>query len=102
MTDKRCPYCKFAVRATAQLNGPMQCRRNPPSVFMFPVGSSVMGQQQISMNTTFPQVDATTWCGEFEDKPASVAVIDGVRDPLAGVDLDAINKATKARNVRII
>lgn len=65
MTDKRCPDCKFAIRAAAQLNGPMQCRRNPPSVFMIPIGHG-----QISMNTTFPQVDATTWCGEFAASPA--------------------------------
>lgn len=63
MTDKRCPDCKFAVRASNQLNGPMQCRRNPPSVFMVPIGAG-----QISMNTTFPQVDATTWCWEFVRK----------------------------------
>jgi hypothetical protein len=70
MTSARCPDCKFAARATAQLNGPLQCRRNPPSVFMFPIGNAVLGKQQISMNTTFPQVDATTWCGEFESKAA--------------------------------
>jgi hypothetical protein len=66
MSANHCPDCKFAFRA--DLAGPYQCRRNPPTVTAFMVPGRLQGQAQIMTNASFPPVDANTWCGEFSAK----------------------------------
>lgn len=39
------------------------CRRNPPATTPVPMGMSG-GQMTMGMNTTFPMVQESMWCGE--------------------------------------
>lgn len=63
----QCHSCRWAFRVG--FSGPFQCRRNPPTVTTFMVPGRIQGQPQIVGHTSFPQVDAPTWCGEFTPRP---------------------------------
>ncbi len=66
--SRQCHSCQWAFRVG--FSGPFQCRRNPPVVNAFMVPGRIAGQPQIVGHTSFPTVEAASWCGEFTPQPA--------------------------------
>jgi hypothetical protein len=78
-TEPACGNCRFAL---AQPKGPLICRRNPPSagVLLVPMSMPVLVGGQVTQKqgikpqsfTTWPEVEATMWCGAHEPAARSV------------------------------
>lgn len=59
--ENECCHCRWSSAA----QGGLQCRRMPPQTHLVPTQHPISGQQGIALQSVFPIVDATQWCGEF-------------------------------------
>lgn len=69
-----CADCKFWEKLQGQQGG---CRRYPPAVHSRMedqyVGASPDRHTVLMIESTFPQTEADSWCGEFQQRPTPLA-----------------------------